>query len=216
MTDRRVRGGGYRGPHGWVFEIYGDNLALDFVNTVNDRPSDQPIERLVRYEDLLSWCSQARTVSEESIAALRSLAAEHPRAATLALARAVAAREAIWRVMEAIVEGAPIPEGALRALNDVLQKAFEGVHLVGAGRGCSVVWETEAPDLDAPLAAILRATVSLLSSPEDLERVRACASETCRWLFLDRSRNGSRRWCDMTICGNRAKARRHQDKRRSG
>jgi len=58
------------------------------------------------------------------------------------------------------------------------------------------------------LAPVIRAAADLLTSP-DAGRVRECGSDTCSWLFLDRSKNGTRRWCDMAVCGNRAKARRH-------
>jgi predicted RNA-binding Zn ribbon-like protein len=63
-------------------------------------------------------------------------------------------------------------------------------------------------DLAPLLAPVVRAAAELLTSDE-LVRIRECGSDTCFWLFLDRSKNGTRRWGDMKVCGNRAKARRH-------
>jgi hypothetical protein len=60
-------------------------------------------------------------------------------------------------------------------------------------------------------AAIVRSAVELLTS-EDRSRLRVCAGEDCDWLFVDGSRNRSRRWCDMSTCGNRAKARRYHER----
>jgi len=77
-----------------------------------------------------------------------------------------------------------------------------------AGEGYTWVWKRTNAELDDVLAPVVESAAALLTSP-DLSRVRECESETCGWLFIDRSRNRSRRWCDMTVCGNRAKVRRH-------
>jgi predicted RNA-binding Zn ribbon-like protein len=68
--------------------------------------------------------------------------------------------------------------------------------------------------LDDALWAVARSAADLLISETTLAHLRECAAETCGWLFLDRSKNGSRRWCDMKVCGNRAKVRRFRRRAR--
>jgi predicted RNA-binding Zn ribbon-like protein len=81
-------------------------------------------------------------------------------------------------------------------------------------RGASWVWECSEAELALPVWMLAQATCDLMISTR-LDRVRACGSETCRWLFLDTSKNHTRRWCDMKICGNRMKARRFHARRKS-
>ena len=69
--------------------------------------------------------------------------------------------------------------------------------------------------LESVLWAVTRAAVDLLLS-EELEHLRICDSDACAWLFLDRTKNHRRRWCDMKICGNRVKAKRHYEKALAG
>jgi len=76
-------------------------------------------------------------------------------------------------------------------------------------------WDETAPSLDRPIWLIVRSAANLLTS-EETSSIRECASETCSWLFVDRSRTRRRRWCDMSTCGNRAKARRHYQRRKQG
>jgi predicted RNA-binding Zn ribbon-like protein len=197
---------------GHVFEISGGHPALDFANTISrrERPEDAR-EDLTDYGRLVTWGRQARLVTEREAEALRSDAAAHPRAALAAWRRAVAAREAIFSIFASIAAGGKPPAEALETLNAALPAAL-GALRVGSERG-GYVWRFVPGDDDlAPmLAPVVRAAAELLTS-DDAARVRECGADTCRWLFLDGSKNGTRRWCDMKICGNRAKARRHYER----
>jgi predicted RNA-binding Zn ribbon-like protein len=96
----------------------------------------------------------------------------------------------------------------LARLNAALAAALPHLRLAPRAGGYDWVWDGRGDDLASPLWPILRSAADLLASP-DLARVRECDGEDCTWLFLDYSRNRSRRWCSMASCGNRAKARRH-------
>jgi predicted RNA-binding Zn ribbon-like protein len=207
-----VRYGGRLGPHGFEFELTGGALCLDLANTLDERKRARPRELLNRYDDLVEWGRQAKAISEATAARLRSRAAGSL-AAEAALEHAREAREAIFEVLSASAGGRPPPAPALAALNAQLRTVW-GRRRLEPGPDGSLVWswdEDEEP-LDRVLWPVLLSAAELATSPER-ERVRECASETCAWLFLDRSRNASRRWCDMTVCGNRAKARRHRSRR---
>jgi predicted RNA-binding Zn ribbon-like protein len=190
------------------FEITGGNLALDLANTRERRPTPQPLEHLQRYEDLVAWAVQADAVRAEEGATLRTWAARRPRAARAALGRALQLREAIFTVFSALAGGRPLPAGALARLNRALPATLSRLRLAARAKGASWTW-TEAPHLDRILWPVLRAAALLLTSAEG-GRVRECAARDCAWLFIDRSHNRTRRWCNMTVCGNREKARRFQ------
>lgn len=88
-------------------------------------------------------------------------------------------------------------------------------HLRLIATDSSFAWEwTETDQLEFILWQVVRSTADLLTSPER-DRIRECAGEDCGWVFLDLSRNRSRRWCDMEDCGNRAKAHRHYDRKKN-
>jgi predicted RNA-binding Zn ribbon-like protein len=189
------------------FEQTGGALCLDLANTVNNRLTAAR-ELLGSYEDLLAWAEQAGVVTAEEGAALRSEAARRPADAQAALEGARALREAIFAAFSAVARGQAAPAGALAMLDAALGPSLARRRIeVGGGR-FTWGWRLGDGALDALLAPVVESAAALLTSA-DLSRVRECESETCGWLFIDRSRNQSRRWCDMSVCGNRAKVRRH-------
>ena len=200
----------------FTFEITGGDLGLDFPNTRVRRPTPQPVEHLHTYDDLVSWGVQAGAIPANEAARLRALAARRPRAARAALARAIELRETLFAIFSAAASGLPTPESALAHMNRALPDALRHLQLVGGAEGVSWAW-TDEPRLDRILWPVIRAAALLLTS-KDGERVRECAARDCDWLFVDTSRNGTRRWCDMSVCGNREKARRfqHRARRRAG
>jgi predicted RNA-binding Zn ribbon-like protein len=190
------------------FAFLGGDPFVDFVNTVDDRLDVTPHDRMNDYDDLLAWCDQARLMDTESLAALHDLARRDPPTAARALDRARRLREAVYRILLAAIGDRSPTRKDLGTVTTLARQA--GAHARLDHRDGEFEWGLDAasPDLRLPLWVLARSAVSLLTS-EPLEHVRQCADETCGWLFLDRSRNHSRRWCDMTVCGNRAKARRN-------
>jgi len=211
----------YDGAAGRTFDLSGGALCLDFANTLDDRPDPHPNEWLGSYVDLLAFVAQSRALPEHQLARLTAEAARVPDAAEASLARAVEVREVIYRLFLALAVGESVPASDLAALNGTLGEALAHARLVPAEPGPGPVLDEPAPggslawgwtddpvSLDAPLWPIVRSAADLLTSPT-LSALRVCAADACAWLFLDTSRNGSRRWCSMRTCGNRAKARRH-------
>jgi predicted RNA-binding Zn ribbon-like protein len=200
-------------PSGFLFELSGGALCLDFVNTVDNRPTPQPRELLNGYPDLVSWARQAGAVTAGQARALETEAAHRPREARTTLERARAVRETLFALFSAAAAGRRLPEAELESLNPPLASTLGRLRLApGRGRGAHWIWPDE-PALERMMWAVLRSAADLLTS-DDLGRLRECAADTCAWLFLDRSKNGSRRWCDMTVCGNRDKVRRHRQRQR--
>lgn len=191
-----------------AFELTGGSLCLDFANTMDNRPAEAT-ELLQSYQDLVIWAEQAGVVDKAAGAALRAEAARRAQAAESALAGGRVLREAIYAVFSAHASRRPAPAGAVATLNAAMAPSLARLQLeVRAGGGFGWRWSLEDGALDGLLAPIVDSAAELLTSP-DLARVRECEADNCGWLFLDRSRNRSRRWCDMAVCGNRAKVRRH-------
>lgn len=187
-----------------------DDACLRYANTLSWRGSGAPVEALRRPGDLLAWIAREWPAGG---AARGGWSRRHPAEAAALFAAAIALREAIYRIFSACACGDPVPERDLAALNRALAQAPARRRLARAGRG--YVWRIGR--LGRSAAALL---APVLWSAGDLmvkdHRLRCCANDECLWLFLDQSKGGTRRWCDMTSCGNRAKARRHYLKTKQG
>ena len=199
------------GPCGYTGGL--GTFALEFVNTLGDRPLRRH-ERLRTYDDLLRWSAEAGLANARALRRQRQEATRRPRAARAVLARALELRESLYEVFAAGARGDAPAAAHLAVLNAALRRALPHQRL--ARRGTAMEWGWEGrDDLEYPLWPIARSAADLLVS-SDAPLVQECASDACSWLFVDRSPGGRRRWCDMKVCGNRAKARRFYQRRRQG
>ncbi len=190
------------------FDFSGNCLCLDFANTLEDRASDTPRELLTTYDDLIAWAEQAQVVSGEQARELLAEAESHNGKAEQILQRARDWREALYRIFFTLAEGEDPQEADLHLLNAALREAMVHARIMPGRDGFTWSWDIEKHTLDGPLWPVIRSAADLLTS-EDIHAVRVCAADDCNWLFLDTSKNQSRRWCNMKTCGNRAKARKH-------
>ena len=195
------------------FELRGGAPCLDFVNTVAWRSTDRPVEYLGSYEDLLAWGKQASLLAEEEAVALSGWASTRPEEARRMLSRAIALREAVHGILSSATVGEPHDGGALSVLNRELSGALSRLRVVRASDGAYAwVWDRGGggggPLPECPLWPVARSAAELLASPK-LGRAKVCDGEGCGWMFLDESRNNSRRWCDSGDCGNRERVRRY-------
>jgi predicted RNA-binding Zn ribbon-like protein len=218
MTEKSEAGrsSGVLRPVRSHFALVGGDPSVDFVNTIDSWLSDAPTDRLNSYADLLDWREQAGlVVPSGQISSLRKEASRRQGDAERALRKARSLREALYRTLTAVASGEPADTKDLDAITTLARKAAAHSRLDRREEGFAwVLDEASGCDLDWPIWELARAAVALLTS-ESLQRVRQCADETCGWLFIDQSRNHSRRWCDMATCGNRAKARRNYVRRKA-
>jgi predicted RNA-binding Zn ribbon-like protein len=187
------------------------DLCLDFANTRYWRGTEPPTDELQGFGDVLAWIT-ARGISEtdDAVRPWRERPAE---AGTTAFAAALDLREALYGIFSAAALGTPPVEADIETLNQALADTPARTRLRHTPGGYA--WEvTELkPTVANLLAPVLWSAGDLLGSAR-LARVRRCANEKCLYLFADDSRNGTRRWCSMSTCGNRAKAHRHYDRTR--
>jgi predicted RNA-binding Zn ribbon-like protein len=192
------------------FELTGGHPALDFVNTVGGKRLAAPRDHIHGFADLLSWATQAHVLSPPEAKALLREAQAHPEEASRALERARVFRESLYRLLLSLLEGRPPPKEDVSVLDAEVRSAQAGRRLRVEGGVCAF----SAPDVslaDTVIPRLALAAAELLTV-QGLKRVRVCEAtrtDGCGWLFVDETRNHSRRWCDMATCGNQHKARRH-------
>lgn len=190
-------------------ERVGGHVALDFANTAAGRDTDRPAEHLPDSGALMAWLKISRTVDEASFAQVRSLLADDPDLGSTIDGTAKDLREAIYRTGHALAHGCEPDPCDLRSITHWAARAFaEATPMRGADGLYRLDYGGTSPDV-AVLGPIALAMTELLGSP-DVRRIGQCEGDGCGWLFVDRSRTGRRRWCDMRTCGNRSKARRHR------
>jgi len=187
----------------------GGRLSLDFLNTVHPRHGPDPVEGLRDYAAVLDWAAEGGVAVPSGVPALRRMATAEPLAAALAHAQVLAFRESLHGVFVASMGGMRVAAAGLASVNAVLRDATDHHVLVAArGGGVRDGW-AESDDLAQVLWPLAIDAWDVLTEVA-LDRVRECpGGGGCGRLFLDTSRSGTRRWCDMRTCGNRAKARAH-------
>ncbi len=191
------------------FDLDAGNVALDFANTNNWHASPHPQENLHDYNDLVAWGEAAGLLSPELNKYACSLESETPELAESTYQTAIRFREAIYRIFSHRYAGSEIPPADLEFLNSMIYQAMSHRRLVPEGDEFHWEWDSQCDEPNVVLWKVALAAGDLLSSNE-VTRVRECEDDRgCGYLFIDQSKNHSRRWCSMESCGNRAKAQRH-------
>jgi predicted RNA-binding Zn ribbon-like protein len=193
------------------FEYSGGSLALDLANTWGDR-SDPGKDGLKSYRDLLDWAHGAGLVGERERGELEKLAHRDADTSIRVFRGALDLRDTVFSLCTTIAGGGSPSERNVAALNAAVQTVPRQQLCCGVDC-CEWEWPAGEPDLRQVLWPVIQSAADLVTSP-DVARIRECGAPDCNWLFLDHSRGGRRRWCDMSTCGNRAKARRYYERHR--
>lgn len=197
----------------WKF--VGGRLCLNFINTVGGRTKSGAVlrDKLANYDDLLEWGRLGDLVGPAETRRLARLAASRRRDAEGCLRRALRLREALFGIFKSAADGRRPRAVDLDILGQELRIARAHERLKQTGRAFAWTWEGGKTALDRILWPISQSAAELLTSSH-LSRLRQCGGNECGWLFLDTSRNGSRLWCDMKDCGNRAKVQRFRSRQK--
>jgi predicted RNA-binding Zn ribbon-like protein len=197
-----------------AFELCGGHPALDLVNSLGDRfLPGHTLERLTDYGTLLRFTVDVGLLDSRRA---RQLAQADGVLAERAVRAARELREALAAALYAHVEGRAIPAPELRTLERWFQRAARHRELSAPRADGALQWDWGrfGNRVELPVWLLAQSAAELVTSTS-LSHVSACGDPTCAWLFLDTSRNHSRRWCDMKVCGNRMKARRFQARHES-
>lgn len=198
------------GPQDFV----GGDPVLDFVNTVTGR-NGTPRDWIVDYPALLDWAAQVDLLPSPTLATLRDRAHRQPRQAVAALARAKALREALFDVFSALSQ-AHVPTAASLDTIQHLWRASRAAYVIATDDDGDVDLRLDPAAVDFDLVAWVIASAAVHGMfHRRSDRLRMCEGADCAWLFIDTSKAGRRRWCDMAVCGNTAKAKRFNARRKS-
>ncbi len=198
------------GSHFKQVRLVGGDLALDFVNTQTGPPDGPPdSDAMEGYGDLLRWSRHVGAMGTQQGEALALIAQARPAAASTAFRKAVGARSYLWEIFAALARQQQPLASLLDLLRDDAATAVRDARLARTAEGFAWDWAT-CDDLRAPLWPVIQAAADLLRSGP-ITSVKQCGA--CRFLFVDTSKNGSRRWCSMEDCGKTAKMRRYVARR---
>jgi len=186
-------------------------LCLDFINTLDWRGTERPVEFLNTYQDLVVWSRYVGICTSGEARELAKTAKDREAQARQVRQRAIGLRETIYRIFSASSQNKNPSKQDLTGFNQQLSASMQTSQIIRIKDGYS--WDTtgDKTRLDWIFNPIVRSAAKLLVSAE-LQNIKSCADPACGWLFLDTSRNKRRRWCDMQDCGNRAKASRFYKK----
>jgi predicted RNA-binding Zn ribbon-like protein len=192
--------------------LIGDALALDFANTSSGRGGEQHLDHLREPGHVVAWAEHVGIV--DGAQARRIAGALDEPGWSGFLAEAIALREAIYRIASARAQAAEPPRSDLSVVKTACARAIAAASLEPREAGFQWVWPLDPPVPETVLGPVALAAAGLLRDG-DPRRLKQCQGEHCGWLFFDMTKNNSRRWCDMAVCGNRAKSRRHRTRQRS-
>ncbi len=199
-----------------IYELIGGAISLDFVNTrTNYIDKLTPtIDRFDSYFELLNWAQQVAIITPAQEEKLAAIATANPLQAAATLTKAKNLRSAIQLTLTAAGEDRAPDPAPFKLFNSELAEAMTHAVIARSGNSYEWSWQPSPTNLESILWPIIKSAADLLVS-DKIARVHQCAGDTCGWMFLDTSKNHSRRWCDMRDCGNNVKARRFYQKTRS-
>jgi predicted RNA-binding Zn ribbon-like protein len=197
------------------FDFIGGALCLDFINTVHRFGAANPGEELRSLDDLLDWAAQAGVLGTREFARLQGARARNDRLGRSLLAEAKEIRSRLRLLFVKFAHKRSIGPTDAYPLNLVLKKFPARPWIRKSSDGWQLIWRPESSGAQTIFYEVLRSAAELMAS-DRLDRVRECFSPSCTWMFLDVSKNHTRRWCDMRVCGNRAKVYRFRERRRRG
>ena len=187
------------------FDWSGGHPALDFVNTLDERPSPEPVERLASYAELVRFAELAGIIAPALAKHLRKCSGSGPARVT---EDACKLREQLFEVLAAAHRARKLPAGPLRGLTSAINKAHAARVLASSNGPGIISFDWASPHaVEVPLHACALAIADLLTG-EDRARIRKCGASDCDVYFIDRSKGHRRHWCSMRNCGNREKQRR--------
>lgn len=193
------------------FDFIGGALCLDFLNTLHSVGAEDPGEELGVPEDLFRWAWQAGVLTESDWARVRKQCSRHPDYGRAILIEAKTLRASLRSMLERALPKRGVTPHDIELLNGLLSEFPATARIERHSGRWQTRWYSESDNVRKIFYEVLRSAAELISRGQ-LSGVRECASPTCTWMFVDTSKNHTRRWCDMRVCGNREKIRRFRQR----
>jgi len=192
------------------YAFIGNNLSLDFVNTVGYISSANPAEKLNSFSDLIEWSKQGKLISDDEAITIFTEIEKNILESQKIFQRVLRFRKSVYDIFRSIINREEISNKDLAIFNNELSRAMSKAEVFR--HESDLIWDWKNNSLERILFLITRIAAQLLTS-SDLEKLKCCSGENCGWLFYDTSKNNRRQWCDMRDCGNLAKAKRFRVKK---
>jgi predicted RNA-binding Zn ribbon-like protein len=196
------------------FKYLGGDASLDLVNTVDWTARGLENERLIEFENLTRWAEGAGVLSGTDAAHLRRVGGERPVEAQAAYDAALRLRSVLQQLFSAIAAG-QCADSSWADFNELLGEALQWLCVAPGAHG-QAVWDWSGRgEVPASLLWPVVWSAAVLVTSEEARRIRVCAGPDCGWMYVDRSRNRLRRWCQMETCGTQEKSRRRFERAHS-
>src|SRR5262245_3974778 len=187
-------------------DLVGGELALDFTNTSSGRGFLSHQEHLRDFDTIMQWVEHARVMAPSDCTYVRTTVAKRPKLGRAVFEQALKIRELIWTIGTALAEQRPVSEKLRASLTAAHAESLRFAEMKMRDGAYIWTWDPRRDVLGAILGPITLSALTLLMEKE-LSRTKRCAGMECGWLFFDTTKNSRRRWCEMRVCGNRAKVR---------
>jgi len=183
-------------------------LALDFANTASGRGGPRYQEHLRSHADVVAWAAHAGVIDEVAARLIADRIAQGAREFEHLVDDALALRDAIYEIALALARRLPPAQTHLDLVSARCAAALASASLEIGAQGARWCWPHDPASPATILGPVVLSAVGLLRE-SDPARIKQCLGEHCGWVFFDMTKNRSRRWCEMSVCGNRAKAKAH-------
>lgn len=194
-----------------TLSLDGGCICFDFINTVHSRTEESVYDYLVEYQDLLDWCRRMELLPKEHIQRLEEYVKNKPAEGEEALQEIKAYREMLYSFFSAVAEETTVEDSDLVKFNTLIAEALSRIRFTMNGKKPVPGWEEKEINLYEPLWRVGKSAYEILTE-QPVERIKEC--EACGWVFLDKSKNRSRRWCNMQTCGSAHKARKYYHRKK--
>lgn len=188
-----------------TLSLVAGKLALDFANTESGRSGAEHLDHLQTAGDLVAWAVHSRIIGGKDAALARRIIKDQNRLARRLIAHGRFLRETIYQIGSSVAAGKLPAENQMRRLTAVHAEFLAAATLSPNGNNYGWAWRSKTELIEAILGPITLSALNLLTDA-DFSRIKQCRGNHCGWLFFDSTKNKSRQWCDMRVCGNRAKA----------
>ena len=195
--------------------LVGGELAFNFTNTTSGRGGPRHLEHLGAPEDVVVWAQHAKIITKKNARDLQRRFEASPRLAERLQQRALELRDVVYGIGAAIAAGKPTRPVDIDRLTRIHAACVRVGRLRRIKGLYGWTWNIDECPVEAILGPIVLSALSIVCQA-DLSRIKQCLGRDCGWLFFDTTKNKNRRWCEMEVCGNRAKQRRLRHRRKPG
>ncbi|MBN9382427.1 MAG: CGNR zinc finger domain-containing protein [Chitinophagaceae bacterium] len=192
-------------------QLDGGCAAFDFTNTVNTRKGPAKVDYMRSYEDLVLWADKTQLILPKRLKIIYRSSIIKKEESAKTFGKAISTREMLYNLFSAIAKGQDPSPATMDEFNKTLGDCFSKLRVTVSSLKPDVSLADNDALLDEPIRLVMRSAYDILTT-EKMERIKECPA--CGWLFIDRTKNGKRRWCDMKVCGSNDKAKRYYHRKK--